>query len=83
MHFDGMLTFKQHVEATALKRRKGLSISSKGIEQRHLFRLYQRVVLSIMDYGLGLTTISSTTLQKLDRIQNDARRTILGTGKQG
>ena len=32
-----------------------------------------------MDYGLGLTTISSTNLQKLDRIQNETMRTILGT----
>ena len=83
MHFDRMLTFRQHVEATTLKCRKGLSVlkamASKGIEQRHLFQLYQSVVLSIMDYGLGLTTISSTNLQKLDRIQNEAMRTILGT----
>ena len=85
MHFDRMLTFRQHVEATALKCRKGLSVlkamASKGIEQRHLFQLYQSVVLSRMDYGLGLTTISSTNLQKLDRVQNEAMRTILGTTK--
>ena len=83
MYFDRMLTFRQHVEATTLKCRKGLSVlkamASKGIEQRHLFQLYQSVVLSIMDYGLGLTTISTTNLQKLDRVQNEAMRTILGT----
>ena len=85
MHFDRMLTFRQHVEATTVKCRRGLSVlkamASKGIEQRHLFRLYQSVVLSTMDYGLGLTTISRTNLQKLDRVQNEAMRTILGTTK--
>ena len=42
---------------------------------------YQSVVLGTIDYGLGLTTISSTNLQKLDRAQNEAMRTILGTTK--
>ena len=85
VHFDRMLTFREHVDATTLKCKKGLSalkaMASKGIEQRHLFRLYQSVVLGTIDYGLGLTTISSTNLQKLDRVQNEAMRTILGTTK--
>ena len=83
IHFDRMLTFRQHVEATSLKCKKGISVlramSTKGIEQRHLFQLYQSIILSVIDYGLGLTTISSTNLQKLDRIQNEAMRIILGT----
>ena len=80
-----MLTFKEHAEVTALKCRKGLTIlramAAKGIEQRHLFKLYQSVVLSRMDYGLGLTTIAATNMQKLERVQNEAMRTILGTTK--
>ena len=32
-----------------------------------------------MDYGLGLTTISNTNLQKLDRVQNGTMKTILET----
>ena len=83
VHFDRMLTFGRHVESTQLKCKKGMSVikamAVKGIEQRHLFRLYQGIVLSVIDYGLGLTTMSQTNLQKLDRIQNEAMRVILGT----
>ena len=52
-----------------------------GIEQRHLFLLYQSVVLSVTDYGPGLTTMSQTNLLKLDRVQNEAMRVIPGTTK--
>ena len=42
---------------------------------------YQSVVLSITDYRLGLTTVAQTNLLKLDRVQNEAMRIILGTTK--
>ena len=48
---------------------------------RHLFQLHQNVVLSVIDYGLGLTTMAQTNLLKLDRVQSEARRVILGTTK--
>ena len=35
--------------------------------------------MSLHDYGLGLTTIAETNLLKLDRVQNEAMRVILGT----
>ena len=54
------------------------AMASKGIE-RHLFLLYQSVVLSVIDYDLGLTSLSQTNLLKLDRVQNAATRVILGT----
>ena len=80
-----MLTYRQHVETTALKCKKGLSVlkamAAKGIEQCHLFLLYQSVVLNVTDYGLGLTTMARTNLLKLDRVQNEAMRVILGTTK--
>ena len=42
------------METTALKCKKGLSVlkamAAKGIEQCHLFLLYQSVVLSVTDY---------------------------------
>ena len=81
-----MLTYRQHVETTALKCKKGLSVlkamAAKGIEQRHLFQLYQSVVLGVTaDYGLGLSTMTQTNLLKLDRVQNEAMRVILGTTK--
>ena len=56
-------------------------MASKGIEQRHLFLLYQSVILSVIGYGLGLTTLSQSNLLKLDRVQNEAMRVILGTTK--
>ena len=61
---------------TAVKGKKGLSVlkamGTKGIEQRHLFLLYQSAVLRVTDYRLGLTTMSQTNLLKLDRMQNVA-----------
>ena len=80
-----MLTYRKHVETTAGKCKKGLSVlkamAAKGIKQRHLFQLYQSVVLSATDYGLGLTTTAQTNLLKLDRVQNEAMPVILGTSK--
>ena len=85
IHFDRMLTYKTQVESAKLRCKKGLSalkaMASKGIEQRHLFLLYQSVILSVIDYGLGLTTLSQSNLLKLDRVQNEAMRVILGTTK--
>ena len=85
IHFDRTLTYKTQVESTKLRCKKGLSalkaIASKGIEQRHLFLLYQSVILSDIDYGLGLTTLSQSNLLKLDRVQNEAMTVILGATK--
>ena len=84
IHFDTMLTYKTQVESTKLRCKKGLSVlkgmASKSIEC-HLFLLYQSVILSVIDYGLGLTTLSQSNLLKLDRVQNKAMRVILGTTK--
>ena len=81
IHFDRMLMYKTQVESTKLRCKKGLSalkaMASKGIERRHLFLLYQ----SVIDYGLGLTTLSQSNLLKLDRVQNEAMTVILGTTK--
>ena len=56
-------------------------MAGKGIELRHLFLLYQSVVLSVIDYGLGLTTMPQTNLLKLDRVQNETLIVIPGTTK--
>ena len=70
---------------TKLRCKKGLSaleaMASKGIKQRHLFLLYQSVILSVTDYGLGLTTLSQSNLLRLDRVQKEAMRVILATTK--
>ena len=39
------------------------------------------MILSVIDIGLGLTTLSQSNLLKLDRVQNEAMRVILGTTK--
>ena len=53
IHSDRMLTYRKHVETTALKRKKGLPVlkamAAEGIEQHHLFLLYQSVVFSAAD----------------------------------
>ena len=76
IHFDRMLMYKTQVESTKLRCKKGLSapkaVASKGIEQYHLVLLYQSVLLNVIDYGLGLTTLSQSNLLKLDRAQNEA-----------
>ena len=56
-----------------------LQLVTSSSSSRHLFLLYQSVVLSVTDYGPGLTTMSQTNLLKLDRVQNEAMRVILGT----
>ena len=67
----------------ALKCKKGLPVlkamAVMGTEQCHYFLLYQNVVLSVVDYGLGLTTVAQTNLLNLDKVQNQAMRVILGT----
>ena len=76
IHFNIMLTYRKHVETTPLWCKKGLSvlmaIAAKVLEPSHLFLLYQNVVLSVTDYGLGLTTMAQTNLLKLDRAQNES-----------
>ena len=39
------------------------------------------VLLSVTDYGPGLTTMAQSNLLKLDRVPNEAMRVILGTTK--
>ena len=56
-------------------------MAAEGVEQRHLFLLYHVVILSVTDFGLGLTTLSQSNPLKLDRAQNEAMRVILGTAK--
>ena len=43
--------------------------------------MYQRVIASVIDYGLGLTTLSKSNLLKLDRVQNKAMTVSLGSTK--
>ena len=75
IHIDRMLTYRKHVETTALKCKKGFSVlnstSSYCIKEW----------CSVIDYGLGLTAMAQTNLLRLDKVQNEAMRVILGTTK--
>ena len=83
--FDRTLTFSDHTTKTITKARKGLlamkAVASKGISQRILLILYQTLVLSVIEYGFGLMTLADTHLKRLDSIQNEAMRIILGCTK--
>ena len=85
IHFDRMLTDKAQVESTKLRCKKGLSalkaMATKGIEHHHLFLLYQSVILGVIECCLVLTIPSQPNLLKVDRVQNDAMRVVLGTTK--
>ena len=60
--FDRMPTYRKCVETTSLRCKKCLSVlkamDAKGIEQCHLFLLYQSVVLSDTDYRLSLKIVA-------------------------
>ena len=54
-------------------------MAAKSIEQHHQFLLYQSVILSVIDYGLGLATLSQSNLLKLDGVQNETMRVLRET----
>ena len=64
------------------KARMGVSavkiMASAEMQQRTLFQMMQVVVLSVLDYGLGLLTLSQTQVDRLERVQNEAMRAVLG-----
>ena len=63
------------------KARKGINvlkvIACTNMHQRVLLVLYQTLILSVVNYGFGLT-LSKTHLQRLEVIQNQGMRTNLG-----
>ena len=52
-------------------------IACANMHQRVLLILYQTLILSVVNYGFGLT-LSKTQLQRLEVIQNQGMRNILG-----
>ena len=63
------------------KARKGINvlkvIACTNMHQRVLLILYQTLILSVIDYGFGIFTLSKTQLQRLEVIQNQGMRNIL------
>ena len=56
-------------------------MAAANIEQRLLVLLHQGIVLSCIEYACALLTISPTKTVRLERIQNEAMRIILGCTK--
>ena len=85
MIFYHKLTGKEHISRIVIKARKGLNavklMARDGMPQKILCLLFDMLVLSQVDYGFGLLTLSKTQLQRLDVIQNEGMRAILGCTK--
>jgi len=80
--FDRTLSGKDHITRVISKSRKGLNavktMARANMPQRILAILFQTLVLSVIDYGFGLLTLSKTQLNRLEVIQNEGMRAILG-----
>ena len=83
--FERTLTFSDYTTKTIAKARKGLlamkAVASKGISHMIPLILYQTLVFSVIEYDFGLMTLADTHLKRLDSIQNEAMRIILGCTK--
>ena len=83
--FDRSLSGKDHITRIVQRSRKGLTalktMAGAKMPQKILVILYQALVVSVMEYGLGLLTLSKSQLQRLDVIQNEGMRAILGCTK--
>ena len=59
------------------KARKGLTtvkmLAYAKMPQRVLVILFQTLVISVVEYGLGLLTLSDTQLNRLEIIQNEGQ----------
>ena len=56
-------------------------MAAANCEQRHLVLLYQGLVLSVIEYILAILTLSRTQMARLERLQNEGMRIILGCTK--
>ena len=83
--FDRSLSGKDHISRVVQRSRKGLTalktMAGAKMPQKVLVILYQALVVSVMEYGLGLLTLSKTQVQRLEVIQNEGMRAILGCTK--
>ena len=56
-------------------------MAAARMSQKILVILYQTLVLSVINYGFGLLTLSAAQLDRLEVIQNESMRAILGCTK--
>ena len=80
--FDRSLSGKDHITRVVSRARKGLNaiktMARAKMCQRILVILFQTLVLSVVEYGFGLLTLSDSQLQRLEVIQNEGMRAIHG-----
>lgn len=83
--FDKKLTWVTHIKNIYKQSMSNLNIikilSNKkyGIEEQHLYKVYNNIILSRIDYGsVAYNSANKTTLNKLEVIQNACLRMITG-----
>ena len=63
------------------KAKRGINVikvmATFDMQQWVLFLLLQVMVLSVIDYGLGLLTLSQTQVDRLEKVQNEAMRAVV------
>merc|ERR1711963_539653 len=73
---------KEHISRVIVKAWKGLvavkTMAMARMSQKILVILFNSLVLSVIEYGFGLLTLSTAQLKRLEVIQNEAMRAILG-----
>ena len=83
--FDRSLSEMDHISRVIQRTRKGLTalktMASLKMPQRILVILYHALVLSVIEYGQRLLTLSKAQLDRLEVIQNEGMRAILGCTK--
>lgn len=83
--FDRSLSGKDQITRIVQRARRGLTavktMAGARMPQKTLVILYQALVVSVIEYGLGLLTLSASQLKRLDVIQNEGMRAILGCTK--
>ena len=83
--FDAKMTWKHHISKTETKARRKLAILRKlsgttwGANERILKNVYQQAIRPHLEYGsTAWSSASNTTLQNLDKVQNQALRIMTG-----
>ena len=80
--FDRSLCGSEHISRVVVKARKRLAalktMAGARMSQKILVILYQTLILLVIDYGFGMLTLSCAQLKRLETIQNEAMRAILG-----
>ena len=79
------MSFNKHIDHVIVKAKKRIcavrAMAAAQIQHSFLFKVLQLVVLSVIDYGLGCLTLSETQISRLEVVQNEAMRAVLGCTK--